>query len=389
MAIDLLSERGVPLERQTFTLRDLVTEPIGKLDDDAFTRVRIIVMSGLEQDQNRFLHALARAHGELRIPLAQVRRIDHLQQTTVSFLLGADHSPLETTIAFEQAAIELTAAIAQAEPDAYLAQAYRFGLLEEVDHLYRFSALLDRLDGRDANNILQGYTDVVPGRPTAVAHRTPVDDVRAPYDRAAAHPLSKLHALTLVGAESQARDYYLTIGPTLSDPLARMLYAEIASIEEQHVTHIESLTDPGETPLEQWLLREANEAYNYYSCAEAESEPRLKALWSRFCDYELGQLRFVMDLFRRVEGRDPSEVLPTTMPEPIAYRSHRQFVRDVLVSEVDFRAQGAAIGRMSDTPATIAWREQLSSRGSPSEMVAAGYRFTHGTELTHRPGRAH
>jgi hypothetical protein len=36
-----------------------------------------------------------------------------------------------------------------------LAQIYRFGRLEHSDHLYRYSALSDRLDGKDPNNILQ------------------------------------------------------------------------------------------------------------------------------------------------------------------------------------------------------------------------------------------
>ena len=39
------------------------------------------------------------------------------------------------------------AAVAQREPSPYLAQAYRFGLLEDFDHLYRYAALLDRLEG--------------------------------------------------------------------------------------------------------------------------------------------------------------------------------------------------------------------------------------------------
>src|SRR5690606_34096938 len=110
-----------------------------------------------------------------------VRRAEQHQCTTVNWLLGADHSPIETTIGYEQVAIEVTAEVAQNEPDEYLAQTYRFGLLEDFDHLYRYSALLDRLEGKDANNILQGYTDIVPGRPTVDEHRHPLDDIRSPY----------------------------------------------------------------------------------------------------------------------------------------------------------------------------------------------------------------
>jgi hypothetical protein len=40
MALDILKERGVPLDRQRFNWRDMVRTPISKLDDDAFTRIR-------------------------------------------------------------------------------------------------------------------------------------------------------------------------------------------------------------------------------------------------------------------------------------------------------------------------------------------------------------
>src|SRR5690606_15440475 len=104
----------------------------------------------------------------------------------------------ETTIAYEQVAIEVTASIAQSEPDPYLAQVYRFGLLEDFDHLYRYSALMDRIEGQDANNIVQSYTDIMPGRPTSVEHRHPHEDLRTPYDRNTASARSKMNALTIM-----------------------------------------------------------------------------------------------------------------------------------------------------------------------------------------------
>lgn len=380
MTLDILKERGTPLDKQLFTWRDIAGLPYSKLDDDAFTRVRVILMNGIESEQNRFLHSLARMNRSLQREAAVVRRIEQHQQTLVNWLNPGDQSALETTIGFEQVAIEVTASVAQSEPDPYLAQVYRFGLLEDFDHMYRYSALMDRVEGKDANAILQSYTDILPGRPTAVEHRHPYDDLRRPYAKSAAQPLSKMNALTIMAGENQTHDYYMTVGPTFSDPLARMLYAEIASIEEQHVTQYESIIDPDETWLEKWVMHEANEVYNYWSCAEFEQDDRIKQIWTRFCDYELGQLHFVLDLFERVEGRDREELLPRTLPEPIQYKSQRDFVRETL-REVPYRAQGPEIGPLDDTDETLAYREQLNSEGSPSEMVAAGYRWQPGTEL--------
>ena len=304
----------------------MVQAPFSKLDDDAFTRVRVILMNGIEAESIRFSHSCARMNRELQLPLAQLRRIDQHQQTLVNWLNPPDQTPLETTLGFEQTAIEITAAVALAEPDSYLAQVYRFGMLEDFDHLYRYSALMDRVEGKDPNVLIQSYTDILPGRPTSVEHRAPEDDIRNSYDKRGAELVTKLHALTIVSAEHQVHDYYMTVGPTYFDPTGRQLYAEIASIEEQHVTQYECMMDTNESWLEKWLLHKATEVYNYYSCVEYENNARIKSIWERFLDYELGQLRFVADLFEKVERRDAAEVLGSgRLPKAIGYESHREF----------------------------------------------------------------
>jgi hypothetical protein len=388
MALNLLKDRGTPLDRQKLTWREMVSPPISKLDDDAMTRVRIILMNGIETEAIRFSHSAARMNGELQLALAQVRRVEQHQQTLVNWLLPPDQNPLETTLGYEQVAIEVTADVALQEPDPYLAQVYRFGMLEDFDHLYRFSALYDRLEGKDANTILQSYTDVMPGRPTMVEHRAPQDDLRLPYDRKQAAAISKLNALTIVSAENQVQVYYQNIGPLFADPMARLLYAEILHIEEQHVTQYESLVDPRETWLEKWVLHEANEVYNYHSCVQQETNPRLKGIWERFLDYELGHLRFAVDLFQKIEGRDAAEILPERLPEPIDHESHRAFVKATVIAERDLRASGPQFipaAQELPTSPSVEYRTQINSEGSPSEAVAAGYRWSPGTELSQLP----
>jgi hypothetical protein len=385
MALRLLEDRGVPIDRQRFNWRELAPPTISKLDCDAFTRVRIILMNGIESNSIRFSHAAARLYGGLQQALAVIRRVEQHQQTMVNWLLSADHTPLETTIGFEQVAIEVTAALALEEPDPYLAAMYRFGLLEDFDHMYRFAALMDRVEGKDANAILQGYTDILPGRPTALEHRHPLDDLRRPYDHNRAELLTKLHALTLVGGEHQTHDYYMTIGPMFSDPTARQLYAEIASIEEQHVTHYESLCDARESVLEKWLLHEACEAYNYWSCVESETDPRIRAIWERMLDYELGHVQHVARLFELHERRDAAEVLDGVIRTPISYHSHREYIREVLRREVGLGAEGPRlVDRRNESEHTRQYRARINAKDQPSNIVAAGWRWTPGGELVAR-----
>ncbi|WP_122555881.1 hypothetical protein [Pseudomonas viridiflava] len=381
---NLLDNKGTPLDKQHFTWKEMAGKPISKLDDDAFTRVRVILMNGVESDALRLKHFGSRFNKALRDPLAQVRRAEQHQMTMVNWLLSADHSPLETTVAYEQTAIEITAAVAQTEPDPYQAQTYRFGLLEDFDHLYRYSAMLDRLEGKDANNILQGYTDLVPGRPTSEHHRAPQDDLRENYQKDQAELITKIHAALITAAEYQTHDYYMNIGPTFADPVARALYAEIASVEEQHVTQYGSLQDPSETFIEKWLIHEAMEVYAYASCAEQEDNPRIKAMWERFVDYELGHLNLACELFKNLERRDPAEILGGQLPEMIAFKSQRDFVRTTLAAEVDLRAHGINyVNKQDENQASLDYRARLNAQGVPASVASAGYNWQPGTELNH------
>ncbi|AEG92280.1 hypothetical protein [Ramlibacter tataouinensis] len=381
MAINLLQDRGTALDQQRFTWKELVQKPISKLDDDAFTRIRVILMNGVELDALRLKQVLLRMNREARVPIAQLMRVEQHQATAINWMLSADHSPLETTIAYEQVAIEVTASVAQLEPDPYMAQGYRFGLLEDFDHLYRYSALMDRLEGKDANNIVQGYTDIVPGRPTLVHHRAPENELMEPYPRDA-QLATKLHAITLVGGEYQTHDYYMNIGPVFADPVARLLYAEIASVESQHITHYGSMLNPDESPLEKLMLHEAAEVWNYAACAEQETNPRLKTLWERFLDYELGHFQVAMQLFKDTERRDPAEVLGDgKLPAFIQYKSQRDFVRKTL-AEVPLRKDGTQfVDEDAEAVSSLAYRNHMNSQGSPSNSVSGGYQWTPGTEL--------
>jgi hypothetical protein len=389
MTIDLFRDKGTPLSRQRLSWKDMVGKPISKLDDDAFTRVRIILMNGLELDSLRTKQVAIRMNREARVPLAQLLRVEQHQATTINWLLGADHSPIETTIGYEQTAIEVTASVAQLEPDPYMAQGYRYALLEDFDHLYRYSALLDRLEGKDANNITQGYTDIVPARPTLVHHRAPEHDLLNFYGPDATLA-TKLNAITLVGGEYQTHDYYMNIGPIFADPLARQLYAEIASVESQHITHYGSMLNPDESIMEKLLLAEACEVWNYAGCLEQESNPRVKAIWEKFLDYELGHFQMALNLFKDIEKRDPETVLGNgKLPPFIKFESHREFLRKTIAAETSLRKDGTQfVPEEAEGRSSLEYRDAVNAGGSPSTTVSATYSWMPGTELMRQAVKA-
>ncbi|MEO3803650.1 hypothetical protein [Nonomuraea sp. B1E8] len=382
MAFDPLQERGVPLDEQVRDWRELDVTPIDADRCDPYTRCRIITMNGIEVEAMMFSHHLARhcQDQEIRRQLARVRSIEAQQQKAVNWLLPGSASVLETTIAYEQVAVDLTAWVARMEPDAYLKQAYEFGVLEDFDHLYRYANLYEMIEHRKAEKIVDQLTEVMPGRPTYLHHRDPVDNVREPYDRRRTEPLSRLHALTVMSAEQQTMNFYMNVGPMYMEPIARQLYQEIGLVEEEHVTHYESLVDPGESWWEMLLNHEYNECYLYYSFMETESDPKVKSIWELHLNMELEHLRLAAELFKRHDGRDPDQVLAPALPPPVTFEPNKQYVRDLLATQIDHTTLGTGYVREAHERFSKMQEAVMGGEKPPSEVVVDDNRAVTGME---------
>ncbi|MGP3933853.1 hypothetical protein [Nonomuraea sp. KM88] len=382
MAFDPLQERGVPLDEQVRDWRELDVTPIDADRCDPYTRCRIITMNGIEVEAIMFSHHLARhcQDQEIRRQLARVRSIEAQQQKAVNWLLPGSASVLETTIAYEQVAVDLTAWVARMEPDAYLRQAYEFGVLEDFDHLYRYANLYEMIEHRKAEKIVDQLTEVMPGRPTYLHHRDPVDNVREPYDRRRTEPLSRLHALTVMSAEQQTMNFYMNVGPMYMEPIARQLYQEIGLVEEEHVTHYESLVDPGESWWEMLLNHEYNECYLYYSFMETESDPKVKNIWELHLNMELEHLRLAAELFKRHDGRDPDQVLAPALPPPVTFEPNKQYVRDLLATRIDHTTLGTGYVQEAHERFEKMQEAIMGGEKAPSERVVDDNRAITGME---------
>ncbi|HEV7931469.1 MAG TPA: hypothetical protein VGP70_03995 [Actinomadura sp.] len=347
MSFNPLEHRGIPLDEQVRNWRELNVTPVDPDLGDPYTKCRIIAMNGIEVEAIFFGHHFNRMcpDQDARRLLAEIRYIEQQQQKVVNWLLPGQASPLETTISYEQVAVDLTAWLARMEPDPYLKQAYEFGVLEDFDHLYRYANLYEMIEHRQAEKIVDQLTEVIPGRPTAVHHRHPADNVRDPYDRNKAEPISKLHALTITAAEQQTMNFYMNVGPQAVEPIARQLYQEIGLVEEEHVTHYGSLLDPGETWWERLVNHEYNECYMYYSFMETESDPRVKTIWELHLNMELEHLRLACELMRTHDGRDPESVLAPELPPPVTFEPNKGYLRELLATQIDLTTLGAGYVR--------------------------------------------
>jgi len=368
-------EEGTPIEDQFMNWNSMIKSPYDKNAVDAYTRARVILMNGIENNSVLMSHAVARMtdNDEIKRQLALIRRVDSQQQQTVNWLTPADQTVLETTLGYEQLAVDLTANLARNEENSYFKQVLDFALIEDFDHLFRYSKLIERLESKDPGSITQGKTEIKPGRPTVIEHRHPDDEMRMHFDKDEASTKTKMNYYTIVSAEQQTELFYKSHGFMYRNDLARKLYAEIAEIEEQHVSQYELVGDPNESPLEKMTLMQLNEAYNYYSCMQTEPDERIRKIWQEFFSDEITHFIMCYELMQKFENKDIGDVLKAESIEPlIVLEPNKDYVNRIIDTQVDMQPYNMRFVRADKLPdnwKSFDYMERVNAGGVPSEDV--------------------
>ena len=373
--MNVLKEKGIPIEKQIRTWHDIVKRPYNRFEVDNYSRTRQILLNGIETEAWSFKHAFVRKCDDLDLKkmLVNIRRIEDMQQTTINWLSPVNQTILDTTLGYEQVAVDLTAWLAQNEPDEYVKETFDFGLLEDFDHLYRYSQFAYIIEETNPNEILHNMTDVIIGRPTQYHHNDNAIRIRKPYDKDKTSPITKVNILTLISGEQQTHNYYAEHGFMYGNTDLKRLYAEICDVEEEHVTMYETLVDPNETMLEKWLLHEFTEVCNYYNCYKDEVCPRLKMIWEEMMQMEIAHLQVAAEMFEKYEKRDAEEIIGTELILPCHFESQKEYVTNILENEVDKRLCGdLTYKKIKDLPQewpSYKVQEDVSKDGAPSEQA--------------------
>jgi len=347
------AEKPIQLSDTVMDWRTVYPKAYSKDEVDPYTKLRVILMNGIEVEAAIFSHQFHRncEHNDLRRDLAMLRRVEQLQQKHINWLKPIGETQLETTIGYEHVAVDLTAWLAQNEPDPYVKQTLDFALLEDFDHLYRYANLLDLDKNIPSHNLVKGYVEITPGRPTISEHRHPLDTVRKYVDFKAADLRTMLNILIITAGEQQTMNFYMNIGNTYNNDLGRKLYLEIAMIEEEHVSQYGSLLDPRATWLERLLLHEYTECYLYYSFCQDEVDPQIKSIWEMHLQQEIAHLHKAADLLARYENKKWDQVIPGgTFPKLLKFQDTRDYVRKIMAEQMELTADKENLKDVNDLP---------------------------------------
>lgn len=341
-----------PIEKNFLTWEQTYPKSYNKNTVSPYTKTRVILMNGTEFESNWFLHQMARhcTDPNLKKEISIIRRQEQQQQKRISCLKPTNESFLESTIGYEQLAVDLTATLAKNEKDENNIKALNFALLEDFDHLYRYANLLKVDHNIDADCMVGKFTEIMPGRPTIAEHRHPADSIRMCLNNKKADLYSILCANIITAAEQQTMNFYMNVAQMYKNDIGRKLFAEIAMIEEQHVTQYESLKDPTNTWLECWLMHEYTECYLYYSMMQDESDEYIKNIWESHFYMEVSHLKKVSQLLKQYEGKDYLSIIPKpAFPKLLTLGENKDYVRKVLKS-VGITAQGNTYPDVSKLP---------------------------------------
>ena len=334
MSFNPFLEKPIPMDKWFMDWDTMYPCSYNKETVNAYTKCRIVLMNGTEFEAQWFSRNFSRHcdNNDLRRDLACVRRVEQQQQKRISVLKPKDESILEHTITYEQLAVDLTAQLAKQEVDCNVKNALNAALLEDFDHLYRYSNLLDYEYGICPEKLVGSYTEITPARPTIAEHRHPKDSIFCHICNADATTLTKLNVGIITAAEQQTMNYYMNIAPFYSkSDLGRRLYQEIGMIEEEHVSQYESLKDTNATWLEDLLLHEYTECYLYYSCMMSECDLMIRRIWEECLTQEIAHLHMAKDLLRKYENKDWMQVIPDgEFPQILVLGPNVEYVREII-----------------------------------------------------------
>ncbi len=373
MPFELLRERGVPIDAQVLTWSELVPAPLER--PDPRTTMRVVLARAVSGLAVAFAQSAVDQDRALGLPLARVQRSEQHERTLVTSLWPPAITALEGAAAVARTCVELDAARALREDDPYVAQALRFAMLEHVDQLYRLDALGHRLLGRGLDPRGLGETEVQPGRPAWRAHRDPADDLRTPCERHVTLPMTRVALVLAEALCTLARDGLTSAVAAVDDPGSRRLFAELASLEDQHVAQFVSLHERGAPLIERWLVLESAEAFAYHGAAHHEPTSGLADVWERLLAHELGQLHLVASLYEAEHHREPEGVIPLAIAEPLPFEGHAEYVREVVRDEAELTATGTSYAdRSAELPSwpSVVYRQRLGAAGWPSQAVGEG-----------------
>lgn len=283
-------DRGEPLEEQIFPwsvegVREDTHDQLPAHEGDPQTLHAVIQMMAVEAQH----WADYRAYGawttdsEMKSLFNRIARAEHLHHMRLMSLLPTPHASAEAVLSAETAVLSGYTMCMENEPSESVKSAFRHIYFDHLLHA-EYAADLVRKAGCPAD-WYTGGADLSGGLALDKQFMKPEDTVwqgnwNGCYDKNTADMRTALNVDMAVAAEWAAWSGYMYSLHMEQDQDQRTHYAAFSSIEDQHVSILESIIDPNETMIERALIHEQVEMQNYSRLMESETNELAKKVFS-------------------------------------------------------------------------------------------------------------
>jgi hypothetical protein len=120
-------------------------------------------------------------------------------------------------------------------------------------------------------------------------------------------------------------------------------------------------------------MHEYLECYLYYGFMLEETDERIKGIWQNNLECEIEHLHLAAEMLQQFEGRDAESLLPSRFPTLTKFESNKDYVREVLASQIQLTADGNMYKPVSELPSSsryFEYQRMVNVDGSaPSQRV--------------------
>lgn len=284
------SDRGEPLDDQIFPwsvegVRHDTHEQLPLHEGDPLTYQSVMQMMAVEAQHWAEYHAYETwtMDPEMKSLFGRIARAEHIHHLRLMSLLPTPHASSEAVLAAETSLLAVYTMCMENEPDEAIRNAYRHIFADHLQHA-EYAADLVRTAGCPADWYI-GSADLSGGRPLDQQFMKPQDTIwqgawQGCYDKNTADPRTAVNLDMAIACEVSAWSGYMYAVHMEQDQDQRMHYGAFSSIEDQHVSILDSIKDPSESMIERALIHEQVEMQNYARLMESETNDQVRKVFA-------------------------------------------------------------------------------------------------------------
>ena len=287
-----------------------------------------LLLTAMESYTVRQSHVFSQMilNDDLKRDLALILRADWGQFCALSEIKHPVKNNTANLLSALLLSITLAAHITQRTKEPIIRDSIDFIIPEYQDMIYRLSnaMILSGFKPIDIINLLNGYAEIMPGRPLIACHRHPYDSVAVPLREITIH--DRIAFIIMAASENLILDRIQACMQNAETESEKALFMEFSLIAQQHMIFLASFF-PQVHPLETLYHCHLAEAFAYNSCAAQEDNKVIRQFYLAEKSHEMAHIKKLAQMIHLECGR---QLAHPSFPSPLQLTPQKGYIRDMV-----------------------------------------------------------